>query len=257
MTDLTHAGQLIAQSGILGASNPAEGFIIATTCHQEGMSLLKFGETYHVFNGKISMRSDAMLARFNELGGTHKIISRTADCASIELTRDGNTQVFTLTWDDAKQEPFVYKGGPNAQTVELAKPFEKRKLKAQYSTPLKRMQMLWARVSSDGVRAMDPRANQGSYAPEEVEDFTGVGGGEPDPIVEISAEDASDRAKVIEVDVLPIIDPSVCPIGGKAWEGKPWSEFSDAELDGALICTEEKMTDDHRIMIQATITNRR
>ena len=110
MTDLATAGQLIAQAGILGAKNPAEGFIIASTCHQTGMSLLKFGETYHVFNGRISMRSDAMLARFNELGGVHRVLARTGERASIEMTYAGHTHVFTLTWKDEQAEPFVYRG---------------------------------------------------------------------------------------------------------------------------------------------------
>ena len=264
MADLTQAGQLIAQAGILGASNPAEGFIIATTCHQEGMSLLKFGETYHVFNGKISMRSDAMLARFNDLGGTHRVMSRTADRASIEMTYDGHTEAFTLTWKEAQQEPFVYKGGPKAQLAELKKSLEKRIFKDKYATPRSRMQMLWARVVSDAVRCTCPQANQGSYAPEEVEDFSNDSRGnvttsEPVPI---DAADVGARVHdVLNADVsypsTDVDDPNVCPMGGEGYEGRKWEAMVDSVLEMALESNDEKMTGAHANVVKGILTQRK
>ena len=218
MADLSIAGQLIAQSGLLGAKNPAEGFLIATTCHQTGMSLLTFGETYHVYQGKISMKADAMLARFNELGGTHKVVSRTADLAVIEVTWDGTATPFSLSWEEAREEPFVYSGGPNKQMEELKKPFEQRSLKDKYKTARARMQMLWARVMSDAIRCVCPQANKGSYTPEEVSDFNDapVRGSEP---VVISDEEVQSRV----IDVVYVEHPELCPIGGPEYVNKPWS----------------------------------
>ena len=85
MQDIAVAGELIARSGMLGAKNPAEGFLIAATCLQEGMSFLKFGEKYNVIAGRISIKAEAMLAKLLELGGDYKVIDRSADKDRLKL----------------------------------------------------------------------------------------------------------------------------------------------------------------------------
>ena len=46
--------------------------------------------------------------------------------------------------------------------------------KDNWATPRSRMQMLWARVVSDGVRTMAPEICSGIYTPEETADIVGV-----------------------------------------------------------------------------------
>lgn len=157
MSDLATAGDLIAKSGMLGARNPAEGFLIVATCHHEGISFLKFKERYHVMMGQIAMKSEAMLANLLELGGEYQIIERNPDIASVKLKFGKAEYVSTLKWEDAKEESYT-----KAKNGEL---------KDNWSTPRRRMQMMWARVVSDGVRAVCPLATRGSYTPEEVMDF--------------------------------------------------------------------------------------
>ena len=157
MTDLATAGDLIAKSGMLGARNPAEGFLIVATCHQEGISFLKFRECYHVIMGQIAMKSEAMLANLLELGGEYQIIERNPDIASVKLKFGKAEYVSTLKWEDVKEESYT-----KAKNGEL---------KDNWSTPRRRMQMMWARVVSDGVRAVCPLATRGTYTPEEVMDF--------------------------------------------------------------------------------------
>jgi hypothetical protein len=150
-------------------TTPKNGAIIALCCAQMKITPLEFQRTFHLIEGKASMRSDAMLAEFRKAGGKHKILERTPDKVSVELTdKSGETQVFSFTWAEALEEDFTH--GKPAKGDEN-KPVREWPIKHNYSFPRKRMQMLWARVVSDGVRAMCPEINAGLYTPEEVEDF--------------------------------------------------------------------------------------
>lgn len=226
MQDLAAAGKMIAQTGMLGASNEAEGFVIAATCHQQGMSLLEFGETYHLVKGRPTMRADAMLANLHKAGGKHKILSRTPEVATVEIEYNGSAHVFSLSWEEAKKEPFVYD--------------KNKQVKTNYNSPRIRMQMLWARVVSDGVRAMCPIANHGTYSPEE------FGGDE----IEIISEPLPERPVNSE-----IIDYSTCPIPSDHL-GKCWTEFSSEHLEIALKIVHAQMADGHREEIAAILQER-
>ena len=105
------------------------------------------------------MKADAMLAEFRCRGGDHVLISRTPELAEIELRvgkgRGARAQRFSFSWDEAKQESYVFaKDG--------------KTMKENWSTPRRRMQMLWARLISDSVRVMMPEVCAGQYTPEEL-----------------------------------------------------------------------------------------
>jgi len=170
MDDLTAAGKLLAQSGMFGISKEADGFVIAATCHQQGMSLLEFRETYHIIHGTPSMRTDTMLARLVDHGGEYEILSRTPDRAAIRAACGKASGEFELTWEQAQLEPFVYAGKEGDVVAALASG-QRPPLKDKYATPRSRMQMIWARVVSDAVRAVCPQACKGTYTPEEVSDY--------------------------------------------------------------------------------------
>lgn len=157
--DVVKMGEIIARTSMLGAKNPADGFIIASTCLQEGMSFKSFGATYHLIEGKLSMRADAMLARFKQSGGKYAIKQRDADGAILDMTSsDGTTYTSKCIWEEIKGEPFVLD--------------KDRKVKKNYASPRSRMQMLWARAVSDGVRVLAPEVLDGCYTPEEVGDVS-------------------------------------------------------------------------------------
>lgn len=150
-------GNAIAQSAMFGCSNPSQGKVLAMACLVDGKSPIEIAQKYHIIEGNLSKKSDAMLAEFRERGGKHKLVFRTSDHAEIELSIDGQTQSFSLNWTEAQQEPFVFT--------------KKRTIKKNWATPRSRMQMLWARVVSDGVRVMCPEVVAGTYTPEEIADF--------------------------------------------------------------------------------------
>ena len=202
INDLKELGAIIAQSGMFGARNPAEAIVIAAMCHQDGISYSKWMETNHMIQGRKTKRADAIHADFLRNGGQVKILRRDQDGVEVELTKNGCTNKFGTTWADAIKEPFVYEGKEADIVAALAVNDRNRlKIKPKYQTPRSRTQMLWARVISDAVRAVDPTSCQGVYTPEEIEDVVDMAGSEQsvrrpvqskraEKIVEAIAEDA-------------------------------------------------------------------
>jgi hypothetical protein len=150
-------GTEIALSKMFGCATEAQGKVLAMACICEGINPIELTRKYHIIQNKLSMRADAMLAELRARGGKHKVIERTSDKASVEIAYDGQTYTETLTWEDAKNEPYV-----------LAK---EGGLKDNWATPRARRQMLWARVISEAVRTLAPEIVAGTYTPEETSDF--------------------------------------------------------------------------------------
>jgi hypothetical protein len=182
MQDIATAGELVAKSGMLGACNPADGFIIVSICLQQGISFLKFGEMYNVIGGRIAMRSEAMLAKLLELGGEYEVLARTPDEASLKLKFKTASFISTLTWAEAQNERYT-------------KQKDGKTLKENWSTPRRRSQMLWARAVSDGVRVVCPLATQGTYTPEEVMDF--------DDAINVTATTTAEKTEAPKALALP------------------------------------------------------
>lgn len=251
--EMQQAGDLIAKSGMLGASTPAEGFLIVATCLQEKISFLKFNETYHIIQGRLSMKAETILANLHELGGTHEIIERSPDRAAIKVKYKAAEFVSDFSWEAAKQEKYIYcKDG--------------KTIKDNWSTPRGRMQMLWARVVSDGVRAVCPLATRGTYTPEEVIDFADqppkagidnairVNPGE----VRFPGQPVTAEPEVIDAETTVEVNGSVCPIGKTA--GKKWSELDDNVLayfaDPKHPQVKEAMLQEHRLAVHEELKKR-
>lgn len=182
-------GNWIAKSGMFNCEKIEQGQVLALTMMVEGKTPLHFAQKYHVMKGgKIAMRADYMLGEFNRIGGKHKILRRDSEGCSVELTLDGKSNVFTLLWDDVKNEPFAKNsdGKPSFN----------------YSTPVKRMQMLWARVTSDGVRTVAPGILGGLCTAEELSDSDA-------PIKEIklaTVQPPAPQPEIKVVDVPPVVE---------------------------------------------------
>lgn len=152
-------GASMYESGMFGCKSKAQGHVLAMACFCDQTNPIAIKRQYHLIKGELSMRADAMLAGLRARGGKYKVISRTPDKAEIEIVVDGNKQRFALTWEECQKEPFVRtKDG---------------EIKDNYKTPRARMQMMWCRVVSDGVRVMMPEVVAGAYTPEEIADVDG------------------------------------------------------------------------------------
>lgn len=154
-------GDSIYKSGMCGATNEHQGRMLALMCLRRNCDPGDLAATYHLIAGKLSMRADAMLADFRKSGGEHYVLQRDAEGAVIRVDKNGETNTFGLTWEEAKQEPFPW-GRRDKKTGE-------REIKTNWETPRARMQMLWARVVSDAIRTVAPEIVAGTYTPEELE----------------------------------------------------------------------------------------
>ena len=196
-------GKSIAQSKLFGCQNEAQGQVLAMECMAQRMPPLTMAKRFDLMNGKLSMKSQAMLADFRTSGGKTRLVEKSANRAAIWMRdKDGNEYDFVLTWEETKEETFPYQGKEGDIVEALEGDRSKLKLKPKYSRPRSRAIMLWNRLISDSIRAIAPEINCGQYTPEEIEDFTNSPGNvvvaDPDPVVEpaaalaIEAEDSNE-----------------------------------------------------------------
>jgi len=158
MQNLQTLGTEFAKSGILGVSNPSQGLIVALTCYTEHISPIEFARTYHIVNGRLSMRADAMQAQFLRQGGRIKWLTSTnEECKAVfshpEYAPEGVTLSLTI-------EEMVDSGiavDSRGQLKQTWKSFPR--------------QMLRARVVSEGCRMLTPGIVAGVYTPEEAGEF--------------------------------------------------------------------------------------
>lgn len=176
---LETAGRDIAASKIFGDLTVSQGKIFAWECSVRRTPPLSLAIDYHLMFNRLTMKAEAMLSKFHEKGGISEEISRTPDRAEIKLTSNGHTSTYSLTWEDAQGESFPYetKGTTEDKIIDAITAWKagtrgakQPALKTKYKTPRSRMQMLWARLVSDAIRAKMPEVNSGRYTPEEFDD---------------------------------------------------------------------------------------
>lgn len=268
--DITVYGGIISQTQQFGVINPAEGALIFMMCYQQGWSLYEFATTFDFMHGKVSKKTDAMISDFEARGGTREIKQRTTECAEVVLTFGKKTYTSRLTWEECKQEPFVYAGRQENILAALKSGDTSRlSIKDKYATPRSRMQMLWARVHSDGIRVVCPEAVKGNYTPEEVDDFDDDIPAAPAPVVQPSApvaqptpvaQPSAPVAQPAPVAPPPQSNPELCPpCGNPAWSGQRWDDeaiFSLETLRMALNVQDPSFTPEMKTYIQGVIARR-
>jgi hypothetical protein len=148
-------GEAFASSGMFGCTKPAQGAILALQCLTSGLTPFEVTQTYHLLDGKLSMKADAMLGRYKAAGG--KVIwgTRTAERVKARWVYGENDLEMEVTMQELV-----------ASGVALGKGGE---LKENYKRHPR--QMLTARLISEAVRLLAPEVVSGIYTPEEVSDF--------------------------------------------------------------------------------------
>jgi hypothetical protein len=148
-------GEMIWGSGMFGCVKPEQGMVLAMTCLAEGKAPLELAKTYHIIEGKLTMRSDAMLGRFLSAGGKVKWITRNNDEVKALWSHEGSEIEIGVTVEEMKANGVALSG--------------KGGLKDNWRKFPR--QMLTARCISEGVRLLAPQIVSGVYTPEEVQDF--------------------------------------------------------------------------------------
>jgi hypothetical protein len=152
MTAMVKMGEFLATSGLFGCEKKEQGIVLALACMCERKNPLEIARTYHIIEGKLSMKADAMLAAYRVKGGKLKWLQADDKAAIAEFTFEGSTITISYTEDDAKAAGYI----PAKPTSGWNK---------------NRAAMLRARLSSKAVRMLCPEVNAGIYTPEEVADF--------------------------------------------------------------------------------------
>jgi hypothetical protein len=142
--------QAIAESKLFGIQTPAQALALGLLCQAEGRHPAEAARDYHIINGKPSLKSEAMLARFQQAGGKVEWHEYTHEAVSGTFTHpQGGSLKVSWTMQDATRAGLT--GNPTW------KKFPR--------------QMLKARCISEAVRGIFPGVLSGLYAPEEVSDI--------------------------------------------------------------------------------------
>ena len=149
-------GEMIWASGMFGCVKPEQGMVLAMQCLAEGKAPLELAKTYHIIEGKLTMRADAMLGRYLTTGGKVKWLVRSDTEVRAIWSKDGNDIEISSTLEEFKNNGIAMsaKGGLKDNWRKFPK------------------QMLTARNVSEAVRLLAPQIISGIYTPEEVSDFS-------------------------------------------------------------------------------------
>lgn len=171
--DMTNMSVAFAKSGLFGYKNASEAFALMCIAQANGLHPAKAVERYHIMQGRPAMKSEAMLASFQESGGKIRWLKRTDTCCTLHLEHPNGGEL-DVTWDKARATAAGLWGKSNWKT---------------YPT-----QMLSARCVSEGVRALYPACLCGMYTPEEVTDFSAPKG------MAMALPNVADEAEATEVE---------------------------------------------------------
>ena len=148
--EIAQMGQIFAKSGMYGIKSPEMAMTLMFQAQAEGIHPCKAMQEYHVINGKPSLSSQAMLARFQLAGGTAKWIKRTATEATLYVSHKQGGEL-EVTWDIDRAKRAGLLGNPSWTKYPEA--------------------MLSARCISEAIRAVFPACLGGMYSIEEEEDI--------------------------------------------------------------------------------------
>ncbi len=181
-------GTSMAQSGMFGCKNVQQGMVLAMACLTEKKNPIELARTYHIIDGQLSMRADAMLAEFRNRGGK---------CRWLNIGDDGQEARAIFTFDEQELEVAFTIG--DARKMELVR---------QKSNWVKNPgAMLRARCTSKAVRILAPEIVAGVYAPEELGDGEGVRAATGDVIEgEFTWPNTPANGKAAEKEAAPKVD---------------------------------------------------
>lgn len=140
----------VAKSNLFGMKTADQALALMCLAQAEGVHPMIAVRDYHIIDGKPSLKSDTMLARFQEAGGVVEWHAMTDEKCEATFTHPQAPKPIRLDWtiDRATRAGLInknsWKGYPRA--------------------------MLRARLIAEGIRSTYPGVIAGKYAPEELID---------------------------------------------------------------------------------------
>jgi len=177
MTSIETLGNWIAKSGMFGCEKIEQGQILALQCITEKKPPLELDKTYHIIQGKLSKRTDAMLADFRKIGGKVKWVKFDATEARAVFSLDGDSTEIAYSMQDAQRAGLNRKGSG----------WDKHPAA-----------MLRARLISTALRMLAPEIVCGTYAPEEIADIKPVS--DPKPLLKQAEKAEASEDMHVEAD---------------------------------------------------------
>jgi hypothetical protein len=151
VTDIEKMATAVAKSGLFGVRTPDQAMSLMLIAQAEGLHPAIAARDYHIIQGRPSLKSDALLARFQANGGKIEWIEYTDQAVAAKVSHPAGG-VVEIRW-----------------TFQMA---ERAGLTKNATWRQYPRQMLRARVISEGVRAVFPGVAVGVYTSEEVQDMT-------------------------------------------------------------------------------------
>lgn len=148
--DMQQMAEVAATSKMFGFKNTQEALAIMLLCQGENMHPAVAMRDYHVIQGRPALKADAMLARFQQAGGSVQWKEYTDEKVTgiFSHPQGGNLE---LSWTLQQAKSIGIANKDNWKNYPRA--------------------MLRARVISEGIRSVFPGCVVGVYTPEEVQDF--------------------------------------------------------------------------------------
>lgn len=151
VSDIEKMATAVAKSGLFGVRTPDQAMSLMLIAQAEGLHPAIAARDYHIIQGRPSLKSDALLARFQANGGKIEWTEYTDQAVAAKVSHpQGGTVEIRWTYQMAERAGLT-----------------KNATWRQYPR-----QMLRARVISEGVRAVFPGVAVGVYTSEEVQDMT-------------------------------------------------------------------------------------
>ena len=97
LTTLERLAQIIAKSGMGGFKNPEQATVGLLLALGEGIPLGRMIHEYHVINGRLSLRSECMLARFQRSGGRIEYLTYTPEEVKVTASHPAGGSL-TVSW---------------------------------------------------------------------------------------------------------------------------------------------------------------
>jgi hypothetical protein len=154
-------GEWISKSGMFGCEKIEQGMVLAMASLAERRPITDICRKYHIMDGKLSMKSEAMLAEFNQNSGTH-FWEKSDDKEAVIVLTKGQFKNFKVSYSikDAERAGLCGKDGARRQNQNKDGGWQKNP-----------DAMLRARATSKGIRMVDPSVVVGIYTPEEIVDM--------------------------------------------------------------------------------------
>ena len=150
LADIQQMAEVAAKSRMFGFKNSEEAMAIMLLCQAENLHPAIAMRDFHIIQGRPALKADAMLARFQQAGGSVNWKDYTDEKVTGVFSHPSGGSL-EVSWSLAQAKSIGIANKDNWKNYPRA--------------------MLRARCVSEGIRSVYPGCVVGVYTPEEIQDF--------------------------------------------------------------------------------------